>query len=189
MQKIFVVIIMMICAALFITCGKENKTVQKNESAPPEPAAVSQSYERCTLITIAEIQSYFPGAEIKISRADTQPNAVGQKICYWSAGDAEMKFVQLSVGSNADIKSGRIKVEELYENEKKMAEGIKEVTGIGDTAYYGGSGLKVGAGLHVLINKKSVKLDLMVGLGTGNSDEQQHLDIEIALAKKVIERL
>jgi hypothetical protein len=189
MKKIILVILMMFCCAFLITCGKETKTIQREESVKSEPVAMSQAHDPCDLIKVEDMQQYFPGQEIKITRHDAKANAVGQKICYWSASEAEMKFVQLSISSNADMKSGSVKVDELYENEKQMLDQTQPVSEIGDSAYYGGSGLKMGAGLHVLLKDKGVKLTIMVGLGTGNADDQKHIDIETALAKKVIERL
>lgn len=98
-----------------------------------------------------------------------------------------MKFVQLSITSDAETKT--MKTAEQFENNRQFIENVKTVSEVGDGAYYGGSGLKAGAGLHVLVKNKGVLINIIVGLGFGNSDEQMHLEIEKSLAKKVVERL
>lgn len=104
-----------------------------------------------------------------------------------------MKFVQLSIVSDADMpektKAGGQNSEKIYTQGKDLLEDTQTVTGLGDEAYYGGSGLGLGKGLTVLVKGKGVHFNVVIGLGFGNDDQAKHLEIESAIAKKVLERL
>ncbi|MDQ7814755.1 MAG: hypothetical protein RDU25_03060 [Patescibacteria group bacterium] len=176
-------------------CGGGTATTGSQTSNGTEQKAVSgKSYDPCELITAADVAPFYPGEEVKQDKHDIKANAVGQKICFYSIGD-DMKFVQLSLVSSADMsagmKSSGQNAETLFNQEKELleADAITNVTGLGDAAYYGGSGLGIGKGTHVLVNAKGVKFSIDIGLGFGNTDKAKHMEIENALAKKVLERL
>ncbi|HEO98238.1 MAG TPA: hypothetical protein ENO02_02950 [Epsilonproteobacteria bacterium] len=147
----------------------------------------SRIYDPCELLTIEDIQTFFPEATIKITTHDLKPaNPLGMRRCFWEAGEEDMKFVQLAISSDAET---RMKVADQFANNKEFMEHVEPVEGIGDESYYGGSGLKAGAGLHVLLRSKGVMLNITVGLGFGNADEQKHIEIEKSLAIKAIETI
>ena len=157
-------------------------------------AAAAKSYDPCKLLTAGDVNALFPGAEVKVTRHDTKPNPVGMKLCFYSASGTDQKFAQLSVISSADAPATMVEKGSLrpfYDEERKFldADQIQEVPGLGDAAYYGGSGLKVGAGLHALDDKHGVKIDAIVGLGFGNDDAAQHLKMEKAIVEKALSRL
>lgn len=145
-------------------------------------------YDPCQMLKTKEIEEIFPGANVKITIHDTEPaNPLGMRRCFWDANADDMKFVQLTISS--DVESKVMPVNKQFENNRQFIENPISISGIGDGAYYGGSGLKAGAGLHVLVKNKGVLLGVDVGLGFGNADEQKHIEIEKYLAHKVIQRL
>lgn len=150
-------------------------------------------YDPCELLTEQDVKEVFPGSTPKITKHDTKPNAVGQKICYYSASEEDMKFVQLSVVSTSAI-SERLRAngqtaEKLYADEKKLVTDVTNILDLGDDAYFGGNGLKLGAGMHVLSKAKETQFTIDVGLGFGNAEAQPHIDIEKTLSQKVLGRL
>ncbi|MDD2399093.1 MAG: hypothetical protein PHR75_00585 [Sulfurovum sp.] len=150
--------------------------------------ASAKIYNPCQLLTTEDIQSVFPGANITITLQDDKAaNPLGTRRCFWDANETNMQFVQLSITSDAEAKT--MPTAQQFENNKEYIQNVQSVPDIGDAAYYGGSGLKAGAGLHVLVKNKGVLIHVVVGLGFGNKDEQKHLEIETSIAKKVIEKL
>jgi len=159
-----------------------------------ESTGGGDSYDPCKLLTLGEAESAL-GIKLKVERHDVEAaNATGQKICmYGDAADEDMKFVQLSLHSEADMSKG-IKasgkgIKFLFESSKSFASNPVDVPGVGNAAFYGGSGLKPGAGLTVLVTPKGLYFNVVVGLGRGNSDQQAHISMEKALAQKVIDKL
>lgn len=172
-------------------CGQ---TTEQTGQAAKSPA-VGKAYDPCALLTLDDVKAFYPDEPITIKDDQAkQANAVGQRICFFDIGD-DMKFVQLSIITTAEMSSGmRASGQDaatLYEQEKALLDtkDLREVTSLGNAAYYRGSGLGLGRGVSVLDKSKGVKFNLNIGLGFGNDDEQRHLDIEKALAKKVLERL
>lgn len=185
-------------SGIFVTlfgagCGNgETPTAEVKGSA--ENVVVGKAYDPCALLTLDDVKAFYPNEKITVKddRSKT-PNAVGQRICFYDIGD-DMKFVQLSIIATADmsaaVRGSGQSAEKIFYDEKQLLEGTKEtVTGLGVEAYYGGSGLGLGKGTHVLVKNKGVQFGIDIGLGFGNTDDQKHLDIESALAKKVLERL
>lgn len=153
----------------------------------------SVSYDPCTLLKTEDVAAIFPGGEIKNTKHDTEANPVGQKICFYSASDDDMKFVQLSLISTSDMNENVIasgqNAESLFASTKKYVEKPESIQGLGDEAYYGGSGLGIGKGISVLVKDKQVSFTIDMGLGFGNTDKQAHVDNETTIAKKILERL
>ena len=177
----------------FVACSNDDSSNSKDENATSIGTTNSQDismkvYDPCEMLTSKDIQEIFPEASIKITTHDMKPaNPLGMRRCFWEASEDDMKFVQLTISS--DSESEAMKVDEQFENNRKYIQNVKSVSGVGDGAYYGGSGLKAGAGLHALVKNKGVLLGVQVGLGFGNKDEQKHLNIEKSIAEKVIQKL
>lgn len=187
--------LMAIGAVMFITgCSNDDSAKSKDNSINSSDSSVNSQtllakvYDPCQMLEIKDIEEIFPGANIKITTHDTVPaNPLGMKRCFWDASADDMKFVQLTISSDAETKV--MAVDKQFENNRQFIVNAKSISGIGDEAYYGGSGLKAGAGLHVLLKNKGVLLGVQVGLGFGNTDVQKHIEIEKSLAHKVIQRL
>ncbi|NEX22155.1 hypothetical protein G3480_17900 [Thiorhodococcus mannitoliphagus] len=150
-------------------------------------AETLRTSDPCEMIRMSDIEALFPGERIQITTHDTEAaNPLGMRRCFWSAGE-DMKFVQLSLTIDADSKA--MNIEQQFMNNKLYVQDAKDVPDVGDAAYYGGSGMRIGAGLHSIVKDKGVMLNVMVGLGLGDADDQRHIEIERSLAKKVIEKL
>lgn len=177
----------------FVACSNDDSLDSKDENATSIGATNSQDismkvYDPCEMLTSKDIQEIFPEASTKITTHDMKPaNPLGMRRCFWEASEDDMKFVQLTISS--DSESEAMKVDKQFENNRQYIQNVKSVSGVGDGAYYGGSGLKAGAGLHALVKNKGVLLGVQVGLGFGNKDEQKHLNIEKSIAEKVIQKL
>lgn len=186
--------LIVITTLFLLSACSASSPASESEVTEKKKADISSSYDPCDLLTTADVQGLFPGNTITLDQHDTEPNPVGMKICFYSASDDDMKFAQLAVTNVADAPSGIVdgkSLRPLYDSELGFLEpaDIQEVTGLGNAAYYGGSGLKPGAGLHVLSDAHGVKLDISVGLGFGNDDQSAHLNMEKAIAKKALSRL
>ena len=141
----------------------------------------------CELLSIDDIKAIFPDGDITITTHDKEPTKpLGIKRCFWDASESDMKFVQLSIIEDEET---HIKVADQFANNKQFVENPQMIDGIGDASYYGGSGLKIGAVLHVLLEKEGVLLTVMVGLGRGNKDELKHIEIEKELASKILTKI
>lgn len=195
MTRISTKFLMMLGIAIsFAACSNDDSVKSKDNSINSSDSSMSlkdvpsKVYDPCQMLEIKDIEEIFPGANIKITTHDTVPaNPLGMKRCFWDASADDMKFVQLTISSDAETKV--MAVDKQFENNRQFIVNAKSISGIGDEAYYGGSGLKAGAGLHVLLKNKGVLLGVQVGLGFGNTDVQKHIEIEKSLAHKVIQRL
>ncbi|MDY0195662.1 MAG: hypothetical protein WC253_02275 [Sulfurovaceae bacterium] len=195
MTKISAKFLMILGIAIsFAACSNDDSVKSKNNSINSSDSSMglkdvpAKVYDPCQMLDIKDIEEIFPGANIKITTHDTVPaNPLGMKRCFWDASADDMKFVQLTISSDADAKV--MAVDKQFENNRQFIVNAKSISGIGDEAYYGGSGLRAGAGLHVLLKNKGVLLGVQVGLGFGNTDVQKHIEIEKSLAHKVIQRL
>ncbi len=195
MTKISARFLMIIGVAIsLVACSNDDSAKSKDDSvisgdnSKNSQDVSAKVYDPCQMLELKDIKEIFPGSDIKITTHDMEPaNPLGMRRCFWDASQSDMKFVQLTISSNAE--SEVMAVDKQFENNRQYIENAKSISGIGDEAYYGGSGLKAGAGLHVLIKNKGVLLGVQLGLGFGNADELKHIEIEKSLAKKVIQRL
>ncbi len=176
--------------------NRQNTSAQQQEQTqlpettePAKTASNGQSYDPCELLTAADVEAQFSGKTATKSQHDKEANVVGQKICFYDLDPDEMIFAQLAITNGSDIKAAGQTAKSLYDGVKEFADEVNSVQGLGTEAYYGGSGLKPGAGLHIYVAEKNVFFDVTVGLGFGNDDENAHLEIEKALAEKVINKL
>lgn len=81
------------------------------------------------------------------------------------------------------MQEGGYNAARLYEDSLKLLEDAQEVKGLGEKAFWGGNGLKMGAGLHVLDG--DVYFSITVALG----EEEADLQAAKKLAPKVLKRL
>jgi len=151
------------------------------------------NFDLCDKLTFEEIHQFFPNSPITITKhGDEASDALGRRECFYSLSDNDMKFIQISLNRTQDMspslqKQGRT-VEGNYLLNKKYVENPITIKDLGKEAYYGGSGLKPFAGLNILLDKDTA-LSVNVGLGRNNDNDQAHIEVEKALAKKIISRL
>lgn len=72
----------------------------------------------------------------------------------------------------------------LYDNNQDYLDQVQEIEGVGDRAYWGGSGLKAGAGLHV-VQGEDIYFTITVGLG----NEEDDLKASREIAEMVLNRI
>ncbi|MFA5048832.1 MAG: hypothetical protein WC516_07450 [Patescibacteria group bacterium] len=194
-KKIVFLTVGAVAVLLLAGCGAPKKATNSNSQPKlaTTTAIAGKSYDPCDLLTKDDVAMIFPGGDIKLTRHDITANVVGQKICFYSASETDQKFAQLSIVSSADmaetVKSGGENAERLFSETRDTFSSTTPLSGLGDDAYYGGSGLNIIAGLYVLDQAKGVSINVTVGLGLGNTDQKKHMDIEEALAKKILSRL
>jgi hypothetical protein len=192
-----VVLSLLLAALLLGACSRQNLVSTNNNENDTEPKQerteqkTTASKDPC-LLEKNEVAKFFPGGNITITTRDSEPNPVGQKICFYDASEDDMLFAQISVQRTqdmaAELKKSGANAQTMFESTKSYLDNTTEISGIGKEAYYGGSGLTLGAGLNVLVNK-DVSFNIMVGLGFGNNDQQKHLEIEKEMALTIMERI
>lgn len=182
MRSILCVTLALCAVGLSLGCGDDS-------SDPAQTPAAGKKYDPCVLLTQQDAETAL-SQTLKNTKHNTEAiNATGQKICYYEeTSGTTMVFAQLSLNEQASMTNG-MSAEQLYETMKAAVTAPTTVAGVGDEAYYGGSGLKLGAGLTTLVKSKGVVINVMVGLGTGNTDEAAHLAMEKELTLDAISRL
>ncbi len=189
----------MICFAagsvLLLGCQNSTNTQNASSNAASSSSQVVSSgiYDPCDLITQDDVKAVFPDGTITVIHHDTDASITGQKICFYSAATDNAKFVQVSVTStpaiSPQVMANGESAQKLYLDGKALFKDAQAVPGLGDDAYFGGTGVALGGGLHVLDKARQTEFTIDVGLGSGNSDAQQHIDTEKSLAQKVLNRL
>lgn len=153
------------CLALAL-CASSLSIACSDDSAAPAgtPSDSSKKYDPCVLLTQQDAETSL-GKTVKNTKHDVEAiNATGQKLCYYEeTSGTTMVFAQLSLNEQASMTNG-MSAEQLYEAMKAGVTAPTAVTGVGDEAYYGGSGLKLGAGVTTLVKSKGVVINVMVGL-------------------------
>ncbi len=193
-KKLNSVIVLGLFVSLFgAGCGNTTAQTGSTVTKAIEKAVSAKVYDPCALLSADDVKAFYPNETITLKdEKSKEANVVGQRICFFDIGD-DMKFVQLSIVQTAEmaanVRSGGQSAETIFAQEKQLVKDAEAVSGLGDEAYYGGSGLGLGKGTHVLVKGKGLKFNIDIGLGFGNTDKQKHMDIENALAKKVLERL
>jgi hypothetical protein len=146
-------------------------------------SAVAAGDHACDYLTRDEVAAVM-GAPV--GEVESHPaNPMGQSVCYFDIpAGMKIRFAQLQmVRSDWAAKAAtKWDASSLFANNMSFLEDLEEVSGIGETAYWGGSGLKLGAGLHVL--DQDVYITVQAAMG----DEQASLDAAKSLAKLVLER-
>ncbi len=180
--------------ALSACSSSENEKASSSENkAVTSSSTSSRPFNSCDLLDKAEIEQFFPGVTVKITQqGDKATEGVGMRICFYNLSPNDMKFVQTILFRTADltpelIKAGRT-AGKIFSINKNFVEDRLPVKGLGQEAWYGGSGLKAGAGLHVLVDENTA-FDVNVGLGMGNDDQAAHIEKEKAIARLIIARL
>lgn len=174
--------VLLLLAALLIAslaaCGDDEE-----ETASPAGGVLNP----CMLVS-SEDAAEALGGPVKEGQLKGAANPLGQSICFYE-GQAEgaMRFVQISLvatqGMNDSLRESGYSAAKLFADSKKLLGKPKAISGLGEQAFWGGNGLKAGAGLHVL--GKDVYLNITVASG----DKKRNLEEAKSLAEKVLERL
>lgn len=128
------------------------------------------------------------GGPVKAGQLKSAANPLGQSLCYYEGqGENAVGFVQISLvatqNMNANLRESGYTAAKLFVDSKKLLGKPKAISGLGDEAFWGGSGLKAGAGLHVLA--KNAYLNITVASGK----DERNLEAAKQLAEKALKRL
>jgi hypothetical protein len=161
---------------LTVACGEAE--------APADKAA---ALDPCRLVTRAEAAQAL-GQEVGPAERRVTGNALGQVIClYPAAQEGELRFVQVSLVCDRDLapelRQAGYSAARLFADTRKLLKRAQAVEGLGAEAFWGGSGLKAGAGLHLLAS--GVYLNLTVASG----DPRRDLAAARELAARILQRL
>lgn len=113
-------------------------------------------------------------------------NPMGESICFFDAPPAQgMKFAQLGLVTSASEKLKKLgfTAASFFDNNTGFMDNPLKVDGLGEKAFWGGAGMKMGAGLHVYYREVSFTV-----LAKAASEEES-LTKSKALAKIVIDKI
>lgn len=147
-------------------------------TATPAPAAPPSA---CGLITQAEAAQAL-GIPLDPGKP-TGPNPMGQTLCFFHAVGPGMHYAQLTLTLPPPKLRKNLPASRLFASAQDNTPGAKSISGLGDQAFWGGSGKKMGAGLHVL------KGDYYFILDVSSGDGAKDLQAAAKLAKLVLGRL
>lgn len=152
-----------------------------------KPAPAAAMADPCALVTTAEVEAAL-GLAVQPPETKQTHNPLGQTICFYAAaGEDKVRFVQVSLvrtqGMTPQMREQGYSAARLFEDTKALLQSPQEVPGLGQAAFFGGSGLKAGAGLHVL------RQDAYLTITVAGSDGQHDLAQAKALAATALQRL
>ncbi len=137
----------------------------------------------CDFIDQATAQQIL-GLPVKAQPKTNGPNPIGQTTCFYEpTDDSLMRFVQISFTFPPEKMRAHMSADKLYDNSRQMVDSAEDISGIGDKAFWGGTGMKMGAGLTVL--KGQYMFNVMIAVG----DEAKSKALSMDLAKKIAAKL
>jgi hypothetical protein len=114
----------------------------------------------------------------------TNPNPIGQTICFFDGEGADkVRYVQVQLTLPPPKMRKNMSAAKLFAGITGNLDGGQPVEGIGEKAVWGGSGMKMGAGLHVLLGDYYFTVDVASG------DANRNLAEAKKLAKMIVEKL
>ena len=148
------------------------------------PVALSDALHACRYLEKQEIERV---VGVSVREIETHPaNPMGQNICFYHlAGSGDTGFVQLQMIRTAWAKQAGKKwtAASLFHNNMSFLDGLETIKGTGEKALWGGAGLKMGAGLHVLFR------DTYFTILAKPADPSKSLDMSRSLALIVINKI
>ncbi|MBP7866367.1 MAG: hypothetical protein KA419_10490 [Acidobacteria bacterium] len=184
-----VVLGMLMC---FEGCGGGNKVSESGGAVTatdgprgtgPESLAL---VDPAVLVTKADAEAAL-GASVKDPEVVTNP--MGQKILTYTAVTEGRQAGQVQVSVNQTVampekmrRNGQ-SAPKLFDDSASLLGEVKPVPNLGEKAFWGGTGLRAGAGLHVL--KGEVYFTVGVSLGSEEAD----FTASEKLARQALERL
>lgn len=156
-------------------------------SEDPAKAPAPQA-DPCALVSQAEAAQAL-AQEVQPGQPRDTANPLGQRICFYSGTGSEppLRFVQVSLvtsrGMQPGLREQGYSAGRLYADSKALLENPEEIAGLGQAAFFGGGGLKAGAGLHVLKGESYLVIQVASG------EAKRNLDLAKGLAAKALARL
>jgi hypothetical protein len=150
---------------------------------PAKPGSADDRHA-CEFLTVDEVAKVLG---MKIAFPEKQAsNPLGQSICFFDTPqEPGVRFAQLQLvsSSSSGLKSKGFTAESLFDNNTGFIEKPVLVPAIGQKAFWGGSGMKLGAGLHVY--ESGVYFVVLAQVG----DEDECLLKSVQLSKIVINNI
>jgi len=146
------------------------------------PAAAGDTHA-CDYLDKSEVAQVIG---MKVDKVESQPaNPMGQSICFFDIeAGMSVRFAQLQMMRTGWAKRGGPAFEAgtLFANNMSFLENLQQVEGLGEKAYWGGSGLKLGAGLHVLYQDSYFTVQAATGDPEANLQKSREL-AELVIGK------
>lgn len=149
-------------------------------SASAEPGHAAGEHA-CEYLTEDQVAAVMGAAVGETERHD--PNPMGQSVCFFDIpSGTKIRYAQLQMVRSAWAADAGTnwKAHSLFENNMSFLSDLQEIGGVGEKAYWGGSGMKLGAGLHVLHGDSYFTVQAATG------DEQNNLQKAKELAALVL---
>ncbi len=139
----------------------------------------------CDYITKQEVEQVIG---VSVSEAERMSNnPMGQNICVFDIpGSKGLGLVQLQMLRTKWAKKAGMKgltAPSHFENSMSYLDNLKEIEGLGDKAYWGGTGIKIGSGLHVLY--KDTSITIMVEVGDKDASFNKSRELASAIINKL----
>jgi hypothetical protein len=132
----------------------------------------------CDYLSKDEVESVMGVAVGEVERQAANP--LGQSLCFFDIpAGMKLRFAQVQMVRSAWA-SHNWNARSLFENNMGYLSDKQEISGVGEKAYWGGSGMKLGAGLHVL------QKDVYFTVDAASGDEQVNLQKAKELAARVL---
>lgn len=128
---------------------------------------VTPSTDPCTLLT-KEVVERELGLTVGSPQSGYAENPLGERFCRFpDPGRTSENRVVISIVFNGSIDPALLNdgynVQRMHEGRKASPDLIQVVDGLGDDAFWGGSGQELWNGLHVLIHDLYVQVDVSSG--------------------------
>jgi hypothetical protein len=147
-------------------------------------AALGSGDHACDYLTKNEVAAVLAA---ELGEVQAQPaNPMGQSVCFFDIpADMAVRFAQLQMVRSGWAERGGKgwSAPTLFESNMSYLDNLQEIAGIGEKAYWGGSGMKLGAGLHVLYK------DAYFTIQAATGDEQINLQKAKELAAVVLKKI
>jgi len=153
----------------------------------PDRQEPTTPMDPCSLLMLEEIEDEL-GIQLGESSFEVTDDPIGEMICtFHGADEGDLPVVRLVVVFNEGMKpflrQNGYSVGHLYAGRNVSDRYTKPVADIGDEAFWGGSGVELWNGLHVLL------WDVYLQININSGDEGKDLDSSQKLALIALERL
>ncbi len=185
-MRIKVIFISVVLALLVLTiggCGNKEGVQTDNNTLDPAVNTTSEIVlDPAQLLTKDDAEKLLGEA---VGDPEIVENSMGQKVYNYAPAKegTAVRFVQLSLVQTAAMPDKLIDsgytAAKLYDDSIDLLDEAKEINDLGDRAFWGGSGLKMGAGLHVLQGDVYFIISAALGNETDDYDNCRQLAEEV----------
>lgn len=112
--------------------------------------AMAQEPHACDYLLPAMVEEVMGMPVLEVESKEANP--LGQSVCFFKLSNTEMYLaqVQMMCSSWPGMENKKWTAKSLFENNMSFLDNLEEEQGLGDQAYWAGSELRLGTGLHVL---------------------------------------